>query len=83
MAENEIVVLGTDRCGDCRRTRRFLDEHQVPCRWINIDRDPGAEAQVRKVNRGNRSVPTLFFPDGTILVEPSTQDLARRLGMGG
>jgi mycoredoxin len=36
---------------------------------------------VKKVNRGNRSVPTLIFPDGTTLVEPSMLELARRLGL--
>ncbi len=34
-----------------------------------------------KANRGNRSVPTLIFPDGSMLVEPSTPELAQRLGV--
>jgi glutaredoxin len=32
-----------------------------------------------KVNRGYRSVPTILFPDGSVLVEPSTRDLAQKV----
>lgn len=80
MAEDVLTVYATAWCGDCRRARRFLDEHRVAYRWIDIDHDPAAEALVRKVNRGNRSVPTLVFPDGSTLVEPGNPELARRLG---
>ncbi len=81
MAENELIVYATRWCGDCSRARRFLDDHHVAYRWIDIDRDREAEALIRRVNRGNRSVPTLIFPDGSMLVEPSNQDLARHLGI--
>jgi len=81
MGENELIVYATGWCGDCSRARRFLEAHRVAYRWIDIDRDREAEALVRKVNRGNRSVPTLVFPDGSMLVEPSNPDLARHLGI--
>ena len=81
MPEGELIVYATSWCGSCHRARRFLEEHQVPYRWVDIDQDREAEALVKKVNHGNRSVPTLVFPDGTTLVEPSTLELARRLGL--
>jgi len=81
MPEAELIVYATSWCGDCHRARRFLEEHRVAYRWVDIDQDREAEALVKKVNRGNRSVPTLVFPDGTTLVEPSTLELARRLGL--
>ena len=81
MAESELIVYATSWCGDCARARRFLDEHRVSYRWIDIDRDQEAEALVRRVNRGNRSVPTLIFPDGSMLVEPSTLELGQHLGI--
>lgn len=81
MAENELIVHATGWCRDCPRARRFLDGHHVAYRWIDIDRDREAGALVRKVNRGNRSVPTLTFPDGSMLIEPGNPDLARRLGI--
>ena len=74
-----IIVYGTRWCWDCRRTRQFLDKRQIQYEWIDIDDDKSAEAYVRKTNGGNRSVPTILFPDGDILVEPSNQALARKL----
>ena len=79
MAESELIVYATNWCGDCARARRFLDEQRVAYRWVDINRDREAEALVRKVNRGNRTVPTLVFPDGSMLVEPSNPELAQRL----
>jgi len=79
MAESELIVCATNWCGDCARARPFLNEHHVAYRWIDIDRDRDAEALVVKANRGNRSVPTLIFPDGSMLVEPSTPELAQHL----
>jgi mycoredoxin len=76
---NTIIVYGTTWCWDCRRARRFLDQRQIQYKWIDIDGDKSAEAYVRKTNGGNRSVPTILFPDGDILVEPSNQALARKL----
>lgn len=81
MSESVIIVYGSDWCGDCRRARRYLNEHQIPYQWINIDRDKQAELYVKSVNRGMRSVPTIVFQDGSILVEPSNAQLAEKLQM--
>jgi glutaredoxin-like protein len=81
MSTSEIIVYGAMWCGDCRRTRRFLDKNQIPYVWINIDEDKQSEAFVYKVNQGTRSIPTIVFPDGSILVEPSNSILAQKLGV--
>lgn len=81
MSDTTIIVYGTKWCGDCRRARRFLQNHQIDYEWVNIDQDREAEAYVRKVNHGNRSVPTILFPDGSILVEPSNLQLAKKLNI--
>ena len=81
MPESKIIMYGSDWCGDCRRARRFFEQHKIPYEWINIDRDRKAEAYVREVNRGNRSVPTIVFPDGDILVEPDNDELANKFGL--
>lgn len=79
MAE-KIIMYSTDWCPDCRRSRRFLDEHGIDYDYVNIEKAPEAEQIVRRLNNGNRSVPTIVFPDGTILVEPSNAQLAEKLG---
>jgi mycoredoxin len=79
--DEKIVIYGTEWCGDCRRARRFLDQHNILYQWINIDRDKQAEQFVLNSNGGMRSVPTIVFPDHSILVEPSSYRLAEKLGI--
>ena len=79
MADQKITVYGTQWCGDCRRTRQFLQHNQIAFEFINIDQDKAAEQFVIETNHGNRSVPTIVFEDGSILVEPSNARLAEKL----
>ncbi|NPV85006.1 MAG: NrdH-redoxin [Anaerolineae bacterium] len=77
----QITVYGTRWCPDSTRAKSFLDQKKVAYTWIDIDKDPEARKFVEKVNNGFRSVPTIVFPDGSILVEPSTSELAKKLGV--
>jgi glutaredoxin-like protein len=79
MTQSPILMYGANWCGDCRRAKRFLQLHQIPFEWIDIEKDKEAEKIVLQTNRGMRSIPTIFFADGTILVEPSNAELARKL----
>jgi mycoredoxin len=74
-----IQVYGTKWCGDTKRALRILDERKITYTWINIDQDKAAEAFVKENNYGYRSVPTIIFPDKSILVEPSNQELLNKL----
>lgn len=78
---DKIVVYGTDWCPDCSRARRVLEQNHVAYLWIDVDRDRQADDFVRSVNQGKRSVPTIVFPDGSILVEPTNQALVQKLGL--
>ncbi len=75
----KIKVYGTRWCGDTKRALRILDERSIEYDWIDIDKDEDGEKFVKKTNRGNRSVPTIIFPDESILVEPSNQTLNEKL----
>ncbi len=75
----KIKVYGTRWCGDTRRALRILDERQIDYDWIDIDQDKDGETLVKATNQGNRSVPTIFFPDDSILVEPRNQELIDKL----
>lgn len=77
----EIVVYGTSWCPDCARAKQFLGEQRIQYRWVDIEEDPKAMAYVEQINNGMRVVPTIVFPDGDILVEPSNIELARKLGI--
>jgi thioredoxin reductase (NADPH) len=76
-----LIVYGTPWCPDCRKSKQFLGEHRIPYNYIDIDQDLAAQAEVERLNRGMRSVPTIVFPDGSVLVEPGNEDLARKLGL--
>ncbi len=80
---DRIVMYGTTWCSDCARAKRVFERYAVGYDWIDIERDPGAVDVVLKINGGMRSVPTIVFPDGSILVEPSTRRLEEKLGVPG
>lgn len=77
----EITVYGAYWCPDCRRSKQFLGEHQIPYAWIDIEQDPAAEQFVVEKNGGKRIIPTIVFEDGSFLVEPSNAELAAKLGL--
>ncbi|MFI5272015.1 MAG: glutaredoxin family protein [Ktedonobacterales bacterium] len=77
--EQPIVMYSTTWCGDCRRAKRVFAELGVPFQEIDIERDPAAAARVVQLNGGARSVPTIVFPDGSVLVEPSNAKLEAKL----
>lgn len=82
MTEDKIIILyGTRWCFDSRRARRVLDEHHIPYTYIDIDENREGRMFVEQINRGYRSVPTIAFPDGSILVEPSNEELRAKLGI--
>ena len=75
-----IVMYSTTWCPDCRRAKKFLDKNNVSYLEIDVDQDEQGKDFVIDVNNGARVVPTIIFPDGGILVEPSTQELREKIG---
>lgn len=80
--EQRIVMYSTMWCGDCRRAKRIFEALGVHYHEINIERDAAAAAHVSRINDGMLSVPTILFPDGTVLVEPSSAELEAKLAAG-
>ncbi|MDZ4718011.1 MAG: mycoredoxin [Roseiflexaceae bacterium] len=76
---SKIVMYGTSWCGDCRRAKRVFDQNQTNYEYIDIEQDEAARVYVEQVNRGSQSVPTIIFPDGSVLVEPSSAVLTAKL----
>jgi mycoredoxin len=74
-----IKVYATTWCGDCRMAKHVLDERQVDYEYIDIDLAPEAASLVQEINGGFRTVPTILFPDGRVLVEPSRVELEAAL----
>ena len=76
---SSIVVYSTSWCSDCKRAKKFLDKNNIPYIEVDIDEDETGKAFVMEMNNGARVVPTIIFPDGDVLVEPSTQELRTKL----
>lgn len=74
-----ITMYGTTWCGDCIRAKRVFADKGVEYAFVDVEQDPGATAYVMSVNDGRRTVPTIVFDDGSVLVEPSSAELAAKL----
>jgi mycoredoxin len=79
VSNDRVVMYGTEWCGDCRLAKRVFAEQSIEYDYIDIDANPGAASEVLKLNGGMRSVPTIIFPDQSVLVEPSRQELMAKL----
>jgi len=77
--QKNIVMYTTSWCPDCWRAKQVMTAMKVPYEEINITHDDEAIELVMALNNGNRSVPTIVFPDGSILTEPPTSVLAQKL----
>lgn len=77
----DIKVYGAPWCPDCKRSKKFLAEHRAPYEWIDIDNDAEGLRFVETLQKGGRTIPTIVFPDGGHLLEPSDEELARKLGL--
>jgi glutaredoxin-like protein len=76
--EQSILVYGAMWCPDTVRSRKFLDDNGIAYTWLDIDHDKEAKEFVRKTNNGQVVIPTIVFPDGSILVEPSDEALGAK-----
>jgi glutaredoxin-like protein len=81
MEQKMIRVYGTTWCPDCVRAKQVFSKHNIRFEWVDISQDADARVYVEKINHGNRSVPTIVFPDGSTLVEPSNKQLEQKLGV--
>ena len=76
-----ITIYSTAWCPDCKRAKNFFGEHRVQYENVDIEENPKGISFVEKLNKGMRIIPTIIFPDGEILVEPSNAQLAEKLGL--
>jgi mycoredoxin len=77
--EADFTIFSTTTCGPCLRLKQRLVDLGIPFTEINIETDDRAAAWVAAVNDGDRVVPTLGFADGSVLTNPSVQQVLDRL----
>jgi mycoredoxin len=71
----QIVMYAVEWCPDCRRAKFFFKRKKIEVLEVDVNVDKKAEEFVKGLNNGNRSVPTIILPDGSMMVEPSTEEL--------
>jgi thioredoxin reductase (NADPH) len=59
----------------------FFGEQRIAYDFVDVDSDPQGLAFVEQVNEGKQIIPTIVFADGSVLVEPSNAELAKKLGL--
>ena len=69
-----ITVYGTRWCAMSQMVRRHLDRLGIPYRYVDLEADPEAAAQVRWLTGGYLSHPTVSVA-GEVLVEPNIAEL--------
>jgi len=73
------IMYTTTWCGFCRNLKNQLAREGIHLTEVDIERDPEAAEFVMSVNGGNQTVPTLLFPDGTAMVNPSAAQVRKHL----
>jgi len=76
-----IRVAGTLWSAGSHAVKDFLARNQVPYQWLDIESNEEAQTLVDAATAGNGRLPVVFFPDGDVLIEPTPQTLADKIGM--
>ena len=75
----QLIMYTTSWCGFCRNLKKQLARDGIEIAEVDIERDDAAAEFVMSVNGGNQTVPTVLFPDGTALTNPSAAQVKEQL----
>ena len=79
-----VRVLGMRWSPRSYELREFLSRNHVPYQWLDVE-SAGRDAEIRRLLEGlgpeASKLPVVLFPDGTQLAEPTTAQLADRIGL--
>jgi thioredoxin reductase (NADPH) len=76
-----IRVAGTQWSASSHNVKDFLTRNQIPYQWLDIEKDAEIKALVDAVDKEGSRLPVVFFPDGSLLVDPGSKLLAEKLGL--
>jgi mycoredoxin len=74
-----LTMYTTTWCAFCKRLKRQLAADGIEIAEVDIEQDPAAADFVMSVNGGFQTVPTVVFPDGSALTNPSAAAVKERL----
>ena len=73
--------MGSRYDPDTRRLREFAARNRLPHRWLDLERDPQAEALLRELGIGPEDTPVVIWRGRTVLRNPGNAELARTIGL--
>lgn len=76
-----IRVVGTLWSQPCHEAKEFFARYQVPYQFFDLEKDSKARLLVEGALHGQVKIPTVFFPDGSFLVQPTARQLAEKIGL--
>jgi thioredoxin reductase (NADPH) len=76
-----LRVVGSRYSTDLRRLREFLARNRIPHTWVDLERDPAAEALLRDLGVAPDDTPIVIWRGERVLRNPSNAELARVLGL--
>jgi thioredoxin reductase (NADPH) len=76
-----IRVAGTLWSAGSHSIKDFLARSQIPYQFLDIERDAEARALIEHANEATYRLPVVFFPDGTVLIEPNLTEVAAKAGL--
>jgi thioredoxin reductase (NADPH) len=75
-----IRVLGTLWSASCHNVKDLLARNQIAYQWFDIEKDAEAKAIAEGIGREQCHLPLVFFPDGSMLMNPDNRTLAGKVG---
>ena len=76
---SHVTMYSTPWCGYCTRLKGQLDREGVEINVVDIEQDPSAADLVMEINRGNQTVPTLVYSDGTSQTNPPVKAVLKKI----
>lgn len=76
-----FTMFTTPWCGYCHRLKGQLDREGISYEIVDIEQQPEAAEIVERANGGNQTVPTLLYPDGSTMTNPSVADVKAKLAL--
>ena len=60
--------------------KEFLAKNQVPYQWLDIEKDAETRSLLQSAHVSEDQLPMVVFPDGSSLIQPTTFQVAEKVG---
>jgi thioredoxin reductase (NADPH) len=76
-----IRVVGVRWSAMDHAVRDFLSRNRIPYQWMNPETNPDALALLKDKGIDDTKLPVILFGDGTALVQPTSTEMANKVGL--